>query len=79
MIAGPGAPADELVELVSLSRQVTGVSDSEWILGDGSETPYRYRSYLVTGTEEFFDDESGLSVTVISEREERMPVVLTQL
>ena len=47
--------------------------------GDGSETPYRYRSFRVTGTEEFFDDESGLSVTVISESEERVPFVLTQL
>ena len=74
-----GVVDKRVVELVSLSRQVTGVSESDWIVGDGSARPFRYRSYEITGTERFFDDESGLSVTVISESEERVPMVMTQL
>lgn len=78
-VAEARLPVGGVVELVSLSRQVTEVSESDWILGDGSELPHRYRSFRVTGTEEFYDDESGFSVMVISESEERVPVVLTRL
>ena len=76
----PEAEAEEpLVELVSTMRQVTERVDAGWVVGDGKQRPHRYWSYLVTDTEEILDEESGYSVTVVSEREERVPVVLTHL
>ena len=79
--AAPEVAGDQVpvVEMMTVSRQVEGRVDEGWVNAEGSPHVHRYWRYDVTDEEEVVDGETGYVVTVLSQREERIPVRMTSL
>ena len=79
--AAPEVAGDQVpvVEMMTVSRQVEGRVDEGWVNAEGSPHVHRYWRYDVTDEDEVVDGETGYVVTVLSQREERIPVRMTSL
>jgi hypothetical protein len=71
----------DLFEMLTLSsiREVETRTDRGWVADGEGDLPHRYWSYRVTDKEELIDEESGYSVSVVSQHEQWVPVAVTSL
>ena len=77
--SGPVIAVSAESETMVAALQVEGRFDGGWVVGDGSEAPYRYHGFELTDEKEMLDRQTGYRVQVREHREEWIPVKMTSL
>jgi hypothetical protein len=78
-MSAPIAAVSATSETVVTALQVQGRFDGGWVVGDGSQVPYRYHGFELTDEREMLDRQTGYRVQVREHREEWIPVKMTSL